>query len=203
MLTADDVPPNIVILLDNGAAMEEIVWHPGYDNNIDYTPGVVTQTDVVENGIATGNGFFNDNGYSVFREGNQYYLIDIPINMLVADEFTPYHRLLADGDGQTPIWTINGKTITLPTLPSTVIVNEVIDNATNFRYSKNYLNWLFFSGNYSGDGTDLPDKTRFYHAKKAIMTVSKLVANQARIGIFNFTSNADGASNDHKQYEFG
>ena len=31
MVTADDVPPNIVILLDNGAAMEEIVWHPGYD----------------------------------------------------------------------------------------------------------------------------------------------------------------------------
>ena len=38
MTTANDIPPNIVILLDNGASMEEIVWHSGYDNSIDYTP---------------------------------------------------------------------------------------------------------------------------------------------------------------------
>jgi hypothetical protein len=81
MVTADDVPPNIVILLDNGTAMEEIVWPAAYNNNIDYTPNVVSQSDIVKNGTATGNGFFNDNGYSVFREGNQYYLIDIPTNL--------------------------------------------------------------------------------------------------------------------------
>jgi hypothetical protein len=195
MVTADDVPPNIVILLDNGTAMEEIVWPAAYNNNIDYTPNVVSQSDIVKNGTATGNGFFNDNGYSVFREGNQYYLIDIPTNLLVADEFTPFNRLTADGDGQTPTWTINGHSITLPVMPSNVAVNEVIDNAAHFRYSKNYLNWLFFSGEYTGDGTELPDKSRYYYAKKAIMTVAKLTANQAKIGIFNFTSNADGSSN--------
>jgi hypothetical protein len=197
MVTADDVPPNIIILLDNGAAMEEIEWHPAYDNNFDYTPGVdiINQSDVVENGVASGNGFYNENGYSVFREGNLYYLIDIPANMLVADEFTPFNRLLADDDGQTPTWTINNHKITLPVEPSKVIVDGVIDNANNFRYSKNYMNWLFFSKIYTKDGTDLPNKSRYYYAKKAIMTVAKLVANQAKIGIFNFTSNSIGASN--------
>ncbi len=50
MVTADDVPPNIVILLDNGAEMEQIIHHPSYDSSIDYTPIVETPTDVVENG---------------------------------------------------------------------------------------------------------------------------------------------------------
>ena len=65
MVTADDIPPNIVLLLDNGAAMEQIIWHPAYDNGVDYTPAIAPQTDVVENGAAAGNGFFNDNGYSI------------------------------------------------------------------------------------------------------------------------------------------
>jgi len=192
MLTADDVPPNIVILLDNGSEMEQIIRHSAYDSGIDYTPGVVTPTDIVENGAASGNGFFNDNGYSIDISGGKYYLVDIPDNLLVADfNFS----LPADGDGRDPIWTINGKTVTLPAEPSTVIVDEVIDNASNFRYSKNYLNWIFFSGSYAGDGTDLPNVTRFYYAKKALMNVAKLTANQAQFGVNNFTSNANGASN--------
>jgi hypothetical protein len=203
MVTADDVPPNIVILIDNGAAMEEIVWHPAYDNNIDYTPGVILKADVVENGIDAGNGFFNDNGYSIFLTGGKYYLVNIPGNLKVADH---NFRLMADGDGGDPIWTINGQTLTLPAVPSKVVVNEVLDNATNFRYSKNYLNWLFFYTlpvdlNGDGDaepmydGSSLPDKSRYYYAKKAIMTVAKLTANQAKIGIQNFTATASGAFN--------
>ena len=49
MVTADDVPPNIVFLLDNGAEMEQIVWHPNYSNEEDYTPvaTVADQCDVV------------------------------------------------------------------------------------------------------------------------------------------------------------
>ena len=39
-VTADDIPPNITILLDSGAEMEQIVWHDSYDNSIDYTPSV-------------------------------------------------------------------------------------------------------------------------------------------------------------------
>ena len=192
MVTADDVPPNIVILLDNGAEMEQIIWHADYDNSVDNTPSVGSEVDVVENGTATGNGFFNDNGYSIFETGNKFYLVEVPSNLVVADHS---FRLMADGDGRDPIWTINSKTVTLPPEPSTVVVDEVIDNATNFRYSKNYLNWIFYSGNYAGDGTNLPDKSRFYFAKKALMTVAKLAANQAQFSIYNFTSNSDGASN--------
>ena len=192
MVTADDVPPNIVVLLDNGAQMEQIIAHHSYDNSIDYTPSVVTPTDVVENGTATGNGFFNFNEYSINISGSKFYIVDVPSNLVIADHS---FALVADGDGKSPIWTINSKTVTLPAEPSTVIVDEVKDNATNFRYSKNYLNWIFFSGNYPGDGSDLPAKSRFYFAKKGLMTVAKLAANQAQFSIYNFTSNADGASN--------
>jgi hypothetical protein len=31
-VTADEVPPNIVILLDNGAEMQQVAWHSGYVN---------------------------------------------------------------------------------------------------------------------------------------------------------------------------
>ena len=52
-VTADDIPPNITILLDSGAEMEQIVWHSGYDNSIDYTPSVTPEVDVVEPGGAS------------------------------------------------------------------------------------------------------------------------------------------------------
>ena len=106
MVTADDVPPNIVILLDNGAEMEQIIHHPNYDSSIDYTPIVGTPTDIVENGGA-GNGFFNENGYSIIITGNKYYLVDIPDNLLVAD-FT--YCLVAD-ELKVRTWTINSKEV--------------------------------------------------------------------------------------------
>jgi hypothetical protein len=44
--TADDIPPLIVLLLDNGAEMEQIVWHDSYNNSVDYTPtGISDQRD--------------------------------------------------------------------------------------------------------------------------------------------------------------
>ncbi|UCG14623.1 MAG: hypothetical protein JSU72_09330 [Deltaproteobacteria bacterium] len=75
------------------------------------------------------------------------------------------------------------------------------DNAGNFRYSKNYLNWLFFAEDaggsplYAGFGTDLPDKSRFYFAKKAILNVAKLTSNKGKFGLYSFTSSSEGASN--------
>ena len=197
MTTANDIPPNIVILLDNGASMEEIVWHSGnltqtaYDNSLNYTPVLVpeSQSDIVQ--TSTGNGFYRDKGYSVKVSGGKYYLVEIPDDLVVANHL--YSRL-ADGDGKNPIWTINGRTITLPAVPSSSSVEGVIDKAANFRFSKNYLNWIFF-GPYSGDGSDLPNKTRFYYAKKALMTIAKMAANQASFSIYNFTANANGATN--------
>jgi len=92
-VTADDVPPNIVILLDNGAEMQQVVWHSDYDNRLDYTPvptgpavsngsdddgdGTVDEADeddVVKTG-GSGSGFFNPNGYGVVDHGGLYYLV--------------------------------------------------------------------------------------------------------------------------------
>jgi type IV pilus assembly protein PilY1 len=193
MVTADDIPPNITILLDNGAEMKQVIAHPAYDSSVDYTPNVVPQIDVVSDG-ATGNGFFNENGYGIYETGNKYFLVpvgsDLQLNTVVQLEGLPA------AIPKTSTWTINTKTITLPAEASSATDGEgIIDNAGYFRYSKNYLNWLFFSGNYAGDGSDLPNISRFYYAKKAVMEVAKITANQSSFSIYNFTSNADGASN--------
>jgi len=93
-VTADEVPPNIVILLDNGAEMRQIIWHSSYDNGLDYTPAAAglalngvdddadgdidedDEDDVVKTG-GSGSGFFNANGYGIDEQGGQYYLVEI------------------------------------------------------------------------------------------------------------------------------
>jgi hypothetical protein len=205
MTTADDVPPNIIILLDNGAEMKHTVWPVNYDDSVDYTPNVATQDqlDVVPNG-ASGNGFFNENGYSIYITGALYYLVPIQDDLTLNTDI----RLegLVSVDKKTSSWTINGQTIHLPAVASAEVdADGIKDNAGFFRYSKNYLNWLIFykspvdlnGDGYAEpkyDGSPLPDKSRFYYAKKALMTVAKLASNQAQFGIYNFTSNADGAT---------
>ena len=42
-VTADDLPPNIVLLLDNGAEMKHAVTHGDYDNSVDLYPGCRTR----------------------------------------------------------------------------------------------------------------------------------------------------------------
>ena len=79
-VTADDMPPNIVILIDNGAEMKHPVTHGDYDSSVDYTPNVDPEVDVVPNGAA-GNGFFNDNGYGIFTQGGSYYLVPVSNNL--------------------------------------------------------------------------------------------------------------------------
>ena len=89
----------------------------------------------------------------------------------------------------------------MPAEPSTVAVDGVIDNASHFRYSKNYLNWLFFATGADSyfdlpgvhDGTDLPDMSRFYYAKKAIMTVAKGTGFKAHFGLYYFTNTTGGS----------
>ncbi|MCK4593067.1 hypothetical protein KAU45_01105 [bacterium] len=177
-VTADDVPPNVVLLLDNGAEMEQIAWHAHYDNSVDYTP-------------AGGSVFTNENGYGIDRHGHHYYLVPILSDLTLAD----YTHALSIRSASGSTWTINGRSVSLPATPSTVADAEgIIDNASTFRYSNNYLNWIFYSGAYAGDGSDLPGKSRFYYAKKAIFTVARLSSNKAKIGIYNFTSTTEGSS---------
>jgi hypothetical protein len=187
-VTADDVPPNIVILIDNGVEMKQTAPHGDYDSGVDYTPTVGTEVDVVPNGAA-GNGFFNENGYGIYITGPGYYLVpvndDLTLNtkggryyLVPVDdnlELKTDHRLegLPSVDKKTSTWTINGRTIHLPAEASAEVdADGIKDNAGTFRYSKNYLNWLFFYTSpvdLNGDGVDeplydgtaLPDKSRF------------------------------------------
>jgi type IV pilus assembly protein PilY1 len=178
-VTADDMPPNIVLLLDSGAEMEQIVTHSGYSQSADYTPTVATENDGV-------NGFFNDLGYIVDRQNaNTYYLRPIDTDLTAGSGG-------AQSDNANT-WTINGRTINLPKAPLSTAVDGVIDNANQFRYSKNYLNYLFF-GSYAGTGADLPNYTRFYMAKKAILQVAKITSNKAKFGLYNFVNDSGASS---------
>jgi type IV pilus assembly protein PilY1 len=192
-VTAGDVPPNIVLLLDNGAEMQQVQWHEAYDNSVDYTP-IPAGDDVVATG-GSGSGFFNPNGYGMQEHGGQYYLVAIEDNLEFADYSAGIEATSSNTGNGTGVWTINGTTVTLPAEASAVVdASGIKDNAGLLRYSRNYLNWIFFSGLYTGDGSDLEGRSRFYNAKKAILNVAKLTSNQARFGIFNFTNN-EGASN--------
>jgi len=192
-VTADDLPPNIVLLLDNGAEMEQVVWHTDFKNSNDYTPIYPPGLDQDAVQVSGGNGFYNDRGYGIIISGNKYFLVDIPADLDISNYHFGLEADVTDTSAKTGTWTIGTKTITLPAEPSTTAVGGVIDNATYFRYSKNYLNWLFFSGLYAGDGTDLPDMSRFYYAKQAIMTVAKGTGDKAKFGIYYF-ANATGGS---------
>jgi type IV pilus assembly protein PilY1 len=176
-VTADDVPPYIVLLLDNGAEMEQILWPAAYDPNTDYTPTTATSV------------FDNPYGYVPEKSGNKYFLYEISADLTVS-------ATGIEADNAVPEWTVNGKTIALPWEPSAAVDGAGIkDNADQFRYATNYLNWLFYSGLYAGNGADLPTQSRFYKAKEAIFKVAKMTANRAKFGINNFTANASGASN--------
>jgi Tfp pilus tip-associated adhesin PilY1 len=200
-VTADDLPPNIVVLLDNGSEMQHPVPHGDYDSGVDYTPKVDTADDAVSNN-GSGNGFFNDYGYGIKNDGGWNYLVPVESNLELSIEIE-FKETGGKGSGT---WTINEQTITLPTVASAAVDGDGIkDNAGMFRYSKNYLNWLFFytsPADLNGDevaepvydGAALSDKSRFYYAKKALLTVGKLASNQAKFAIYNF-ANDEGSSN--------
>ncbi|WP_287127008.1 PilC/PilY family type IV pilus protein [Desulfobacter sp.] len=212
-VSADDVPPNIVLLLDNGSEVENIAWHEKYVNSTDHTPAAGA-TNITWNDRSTTTGFTNDQGYSMVSHGGKYYLVRIQNDLKPAAYDTGLLReSQTSGTVDKATFTINGRSIELPASPSTVVESDTVtlpedpprnvtfnvkDNATIFRYSKNYLNWLFY-GSYNvdgaGDGSDLPDKSRFYYAKKAIFTVAEMTQRQAYFSIYAFTANADGASN--------
>ncbi|MCK5202656.1 MAG: hypothetical protein KAR15_02245, partial [Desulfobacterales bacterium] len=203
-VTADDMPPNIVILIDNGAEMKHAVTHGDYDSSVDYTPNEAPQVDVIPNG-ASGNGFYNENGYGIYITGGKYYLVPVEDNL----ELNTDIRLegLPSADKRTSSWEINGETVHLPAEASAEVdADGIKDNAGTFRYSKNYLNWLYFytsEVDLNADGvtepvydkTALPDKSRFYYAKQALLAVGKLSSNKAKFSIYNFTSTSEGSSN--------
>jgi len=163
--------------------MEHIVTHADYASSVDNTPSVMAENEGI-------NGFFNAGGYSIYITGAKYYIQGIGSDLNLDGSIL---NLVADGDGKSPVWTINGRTITLPGMPSAAVdASGVKDNATRFRYTQNYLNWIFF-GAYPGDGTDLPVYSNFYQAKQAIFSVAKQTANEAQFGIYYFTNTSGGS----------
>lgn len=192
--TADDVAPNIYILLDTGAAMEQVIWHDDYDNTVDYTPNVTDRKDVLDtNPTSNANGFFWEHGYGIITSGGKHYLVKNLDGIELDDKNGGLEADTTNGDyGE---WTINGQTITLPAVPgaSNEKFDGVSDQAVHFRYSANYLNWIFFSGQYVGDGSDFERLSRLYFAKKAMMTVGKYVAERARIGLWYLNSDPSQA----------
>jgi type IV pilus assembly protein PilY1 len=129
------------------------------------------------------------------EHGGYYYMVEMQDDLQPADYTEGLQATSSDIGAGTGVWTINGNTLTLPAEASAAVDTDGIkDNAGLLRYSQNYLNWIFFSGLYTGDGSDLVHRSRFYNAKKAILNVAKLASNQARFGIYNF-ANYEGASN--------
>ncbi|MDY7036248.1 MAG: PilC/PilY family type IV pilus protein, partial [Thermodesulfobacteriota bacterium] len=144
---SNSVEPNIVILLDNGAEMKYAITHSDYDSSVTYTPVAGVTVEAIED-PANATGFYNVNGYAIANNGNRYAIV--PILDTLAPGGTGPHDTYLDGDSNSypNRYTISGTTpITLPYMASaSVDSNGVKDNAGYFRYSMNYLNWLFFSG---------------------------------------------------------
>ena len=157
-VTADEVPPNIVILLDNGAEMQQVVWHQAYDNTVDYMPSpsglAVNALDDDGNGVVdnaaeddvvrrkgAGSGFFNDNDYGMVEHGGVYYLVAIRDDLQFSDYSTGIMAVSSNAAAGTGTWTINGNTVALPAEASDAVdADGIRDNAGMLRYSKNYLN---------------------------------------------------------------
>jgi type IV pilus assembly protein PilY1 len=183
----DTVKPNIVILLDSGAEMEQIEWHPDYLDSTDYTPVTCVKEVTTETTGDKNACFKNEKGYALVKNSGQE-LVKIRSDLEPANKNTGIKN---NGSGGESYFTIGSRSnVFLPHTPSTVEIDGIIDNARLFRYSKNYLNWMFY---HAASGITLPAKSRFYYAKQAILDVALQTDNRAHFGVYNFT-NDKGAS---------
>ena len=154
------------------------------------------------------NGFFNDLGYGIVSQGGNWYLVKV-LNDLTLDVYSNGFQATSGNRWDITV-EISGvavaKSITLPAAPSSSAISysdatlgafSIIDNARVFRYSKNYLNWLFF-GNYDGTSLDDPNLSaavsRFWYAKLAILGAARLTSNNAKFGVYNFTNDDRSSS---------
>lgn len=201
-VTANDVPPNVAILLDTGSAMEQVVWNSGYNHSVTYPGSFIS---------------IKDYGYERLA-GKDYLAPFADLGTFGALDGT---FLMADGGtGRTFTVTrddLTTKTLTLPNAPSGSGVSvdldgdgsndaSVIDKAVRFRFSGNYLNWLFHYKTVSDlngdgineplyDGSALESKTRLFYAKKAILTMAHATGRKAKFALYDFTTTA-GASKE-------
>ncbi len=197
--TNNEVPPSIVLYIDNSGDMEEARWITEFDNTTDWTPADHS-VEAIDN-PGTGTGFFKEHGYGIYSQGNgsgtDYYLAPFEITSANVMEMDTSNMIQGLPSGDDVLWTFNGKTIAMPVESLSNALAEFgapnADPVTAMRYSTNYLNYLFFSGEYTGDGSDLIGENRFYSAKKALAKVILETENKAMFSLWYHT-NDDGAT---------
>ncbi len=197
--TDNDVPPSIVLYIDNSGDMEQARWISDFDNTTDWTPADHS-VEAIENPV-TGTGFFKEHGYGIYAQGGgagtDYFLAPFEITSENVMEMDTSNMIQGVPSGDDLLWTFNGKTIALPVESLSNALAEFgapnADPVTAMRYSTNYLNYLFFSGEYTGDGSDLIEENRFYSAKKALARVILETENKALFSLWYHT-NDDGAT---------
>ena len=144
------------------------------------------------------NGFYNPHGYAINVSGSSAYLVKVLPDLSLDAVGNGILATSFDAGTKLGTWVINGRTLTLSTGSDGTGTghetnnNTVIhDNAADFRYSANYLNWLFFAqdggGGWLYDGSSLERESRLYSAKMALITVIKKGANRVKFSLYQFT----------------
>jgi hypothetical protein len=153
------VLPNIVVLLDNGAATAVETYPP---DRPWISPG----------GFHCRRTAAPPNGFSCPAISSPMPAAAILCGRSVRIRVAAAAGLVAtnsDPVAQRGTWTINGRTVSLPAAASALTDEHGIrDQAGALRYERNYLNWIFFSPAFAaataGNGSDLPARSRLYHA---------------------------------------
>ena len=152
------------------------------------------------------NGFYNEHGYAVLVEAGSAYLVKVLSDLTLDAKTNGLQSFNYDSNTELAPWPINGRDVTLSTGPDgegtghTLNNNTVLhDKAVHFRYSANYLNWLFFAKDPAAptqwlyDGTPLKRESILYVAKKAMESVAKKSENKVKVAYYHFNSD-DGAT---------
>lgn len=222
-----EVPPGgkplIALFFDNSVEMEQVEWHTNYPgDNEDYAgkPNPDVEKEVLDNLFAedggiiksTGNIFTNERGYAVTDDG---ILVAINNETWVPNA-TGWTSTDCDAVTGRCAWTIrlsedplDEKKIYLPKYnpndniieyASTSGAQTAVSEIDQLRLSKDYLNWLFFSAAYGGNGTDLPDASRFFYMKQAVVEAIKQTANNAKFGLYYFMGDSNARQGGSEQF---
>ncbi len=190
---ADEAKPTIALYFDTGPEMEQVVWHPEFDDTVVW-PGTFTDENgyaVYDSGIVPVGDATSNKGYEVTENST--------------GKIAPTTDETADNN---PEFTIDGRAIFLPyktdltfDVPTDAGLKTVSSNIGQLRYSRNYLNWLFFSDDnetlgtpYTGDGSDLPVDSRMFVAKKAVYDLVRQTANKTWFSVWYMNSSSGASS---------